>query len=196
MTRVVFLIDGNPIGEDTQSPFSLQFNTDSYPLGVHALSAKGYTTSGGELASNVITAEFVPAGAATGMLTKILVPILGLVLLMVVISFIIPLILNKGKLSAIPLGAPRKYGIGGGAVCPKCERPFPLRLWWINLGWNKIDRCPYCGKWSFVRPRSVSDLRAAEAAELAQIQPEAPVSVITEADRLNKGLDDSKYQDV
>lgn len=196
LTRVVFLIDGNSIGEDAEPPFSLQFNTDSYALGVHALSAAGYTSSGDELTSNIIQAEFVPATAATGAITKILVPILALVLLMIAFSFIIPLILNKGKLSTIPPGASRNYGIGGGAICPKCGRPFPLRLWWINLGWNKIDRCPYCGKWSFLRPSSLSDLRAAEAAEISQAQPGLPVNGEAEVDRLNKDLDDSKYQDV
>jgi len=196
LSRVVFLIDGSPIGEDAQSPFSLQFNTDSYPLGVHTLSAVGYLSGGQELGSNEIEVEFVPASAGTDMIGKILIPIGGLILLMILLSFALPLILNKGKLSAMPAGTPRNYGIGGGAVCPKCSRPFPLRLWFINLGLHKIDRCPYCGKWSFVRPRPLAELRAAEAAELAQSNNEPAFPGESGADKLKKDLDESRYQDL
>ncbi len=63
ITRVEFLIDTISIGEVTQPPFSLQFNTDSYPLGVHTLSAIGYLSDGTEINSNKIQAQFVPAGA-------------------------------------------------------------------------------------------------------------------------------------
>jgi DNA-directed RNA polymerase subunit RPC12/RpoP len=196
VVRVVFLIDGNPIGEDVQAPFSLQFNTDSYSLGVHALSALGYTSTGEERTSNVIQPEFVPASAAGGVMTKILVPIIGLVVLLILVSAIGPMILNKGKLSSLAPGTARKYGIGGGVICPKCARPFPLRLWWINLGWNKIDRCPYCGKWVFVRPRSMSELRQAEAAELVNSQAGNVTTPESETDRLHKDLDDSKYHDI
>jgi DNA-directed RNA polymerase subunit RPC12/RpoP len=196
LSRVVFLIDGKPIGEDAQSPFSLQFNTDSYPLGVHTLSAAGYLSSGQELGSSEINAEFVPAGAATGAIGKILIPIGGLILLMILLSFALPLIRSKGKLSSQPAGTPRNYGIGGGAICPKCSRPFPLRLWFINLGLHKIDRCPYCGKWSFVRPRQLVELRAAEAAELARSNHEPAFPGESGADKLKKELDESRYQDL
>ncbi len=195
ITRVVFFIDTTSMGEDTSPPFSLQFNTDSYSLGLHTLNAIGYTSDGKEINSNNIQAQFVPANAATQGLVKIVVPILGLILLIGLISVFLPLILNKGKMSSLPPGAQRNYGIGGGAVCPKCGRPFPLRLWWINLGVSKIDRCPYCGKWSFVRPRSLAELRAAEAAELSKVQAGNQVTGETEAEKLKKELDESRYHD-
>jgi len=195
LVRVVFLIDTTTIGEDTQPPFSLQFNTDSYSLGEHTLSAMGYTSDGNEINSNVIQAKFVPANAATGGIVKIVLPIVGLVLLIGAISVFLPLVLSKGKLSSQPLGAQRNYGVGGGAVCPKCGRPFPLRLWWINLGLSKIDRCPYCGKWSLVRPRSLAELRAAEAAELSAVQAGTPITGESEAEKLKRELDDSRYHD-
>ena len=196
LVRVVFLIDSATIGEDTQPPFNLQFNTDSYSLGVHTLSAIGYTSDGKEINSNVIQAKFVPASAATGGLVKVVLPIFGLVLLIGAISVFLPIVLSKGKMSSLPLGAQRSYGVGGGAVCPKCGRPFPLRLWWINLGLSKIDRCPYCGKWSLVRPRSLTELRAAEAAELSAVQAGSPINAESEAEKLKKELDDSRYHDV
>jgi hypothetical protein len=195
LTRVVFLIDDTSMGEDTTPPFSLQFNTDSYPLGTHILSAVGYTSDGKEIDSNKITAQFVPASSGTQAIVKIVVPIFGLILLMGLIAVFLPLVLSKGKMSSLPLGSPRKYGIGGGSVCPKCGRPFPIRLWWINLGMSKLDRCPFCGKWSFVRSRSLIELRDAEAAELANAQPETSVGGESEAEKLKKELDDSKFQD-
>jgi DNA-directed RNA polymerase subunit RPC12/RpoP len=194
LTRVVFFIDSTSMGEDTTPPFSLQFNTDSYPLGEHTLSAVGYTSDGRKIDSNKIQSLFVPASAGTQTLVKVIVPILGVVLLMIIVAFAIPLILNKGKLSSLPLGAQRNYGIGGGAICPKCGRPFPIRLWMINIGLSKIDRCPYCGKWSLVRPRSLADLRDAEAVELSQAQTTPSVGGETEADKLKKELDDSRFQ--
>jgi hypothetical protein len=195
LVKVVFMIDTTTMGEDTQAPFSLQFNTDSYPLGNHALSAIGYTTDGSELKSNIIQVKFVPAGAGTGTMMKILIPVIGLIILMALIAVFLPLLLSKGKLSNLPLGTPRNYGVGGGAVCPKCSRPFPLRLWWLNVGFKKIDRCPYCGKWSYVPRLSIDELHKAEAAELANAQPEQPVGVESNVDKLKKELDDSRFQD-
>jgi DNA-directed RNA polymerase subunit RPC12/RpoP len=196
LAKVDFYIDTTLMGEVTQTPFSLQFNTDSYPLGNHSLSARGFTTDGTEISSTIIQANFVPASAGTSMILKIVLPIVGLLVVIGVLSLALPLILNKGKLSALPLGAQRNYGIGGGTICPKCERPFPLRLWFINLGASKIDRCPYCGKWSMVRPRPLAELRAAEQAEISSSQPIAPVVGETDAEKLKKELDDSRYQDV
>ena len=196
LSKVIFYIDSTSMGEDTTSPFNLQFNTDSYPLGDHTLSAIGYTTDGTEINSNKIQVQFVPAGSGMDAVVKIVVPVIGLIVLIALIAVFLPLLLSKGKLSSLPLGSQRKYGIGGGAICPKCSRPFPLRLWWINFGLSKIDRCPYCGKWSFVRRCSIADLQAAEAAELAQVQPEKPINGESESDKLKKELDDSRYQDM
>jgi DNA-directed RNA polymerase subunit RPC12/RpoP len=194
LTRVEFYIDTTSMGEDTSPPFSLQFNTDSYPLGEHTISAVGYIYDGKTINSNKIVAQFVPASAGTQTILKVVIPILGLVILLMLVSVALPLILNKGKLSSQPLGTPRKYGIGGGAVCPKCGRPFPLRLWWMHIGFSKIDRCPYCGKWSLLKTSSISELRQAEAAERSQNQTGPSVAGETEAEKLKKELDDSRYQ--
>ncbi len=195
LAGVDFFIDSTLMGEDTQAPFSLQFNTDSYPLGTHNLSATGYLNDGTQVSSNIIQRQFVPASAATGTVLKIILPIVGLLVVIAVLAIGLPLILNKGKLSAMPLGTQRKYGIGGGAICPKCGRPFPLRLWFINLGMSKIDRCPYCGRFGFVRPRSLAELRAAEQAEVTQAKPGEVIAEESEAEKLKKELDDSRFQD-
>ncbi len=195
LAKVQFYVDTTLMGEVTKAPFSLQFNTDSYPLGTHNLSATGYLNDGTQVSSNIIQRQFVPAGAATGTVLKIILPLVGVLVVIALLAIGLPLVLNKGKLSNLPLGAQRKYGIGGGAICPNCGRPFPLRLWFINLGTSKIDRCPYCGRFGFVRPRSLAELRAAEQAELAQAQPGVAIPGESEADKLKKELDDSRFQD-
>jgi DNA-directed RNA polymerase subunit RPC12/RpoP len=195
LARVEFYIDSTLMGEDTTAPFSLQFNTDSYPTGAHTLNAVGYTSDGTELKSNQIQSQFVPAGSGVQSITKFLLPLLGVIIIIALISVFLPIILSRGKSATTPPGTERKYGIGGGAICPKCGRPFPLRLWWINLGASKIDRCPYCGKWSMVRPRQLSELRNAEAEELTQGQPSATITGETEADKLKRDLDESRYNE-
>jgi len=195
LVKVIFLIDSTEMGEDTQSPFNLQFNTDSYPLGIHKLSAVGITADGSEINSNTIQVEFVPAGSGMDMVIKIVLPVILLIILIALLAVFIPLILSKGKIPSTPPGTPRKYGVGGGTICPKCNRPFPLRLWWLNVGFKKIDRCPYCGKWSYIPRLSIDELRKAEAAELAQAQAENPINGESDADKLKKELDDSRFQD-
>ena len=194
LVRVIFYLDSTEMGEVTAPPFSLQFNTDSYPLGSHTLSAIGYTTDGTQLTSDTIQRQFVPASAGTQTVLKIVLPIVGIILIIGIASVVISLITSKGKLSNLPLGAQRNYGIGGGVICPKCGRPFPLRLWWINVGFNKIDRCPFCGKWSLVRRSSQAELRQAEAAEISQAKSGPSVSGETEEDKLKKAIDDSRFQ--
>lgn len=196
LSMVGFYVDSTLMGEVKQAPFSLQFNTDSYPLGTHSLSAIGYLSDGSQIRSNTIDVIFVSPSAGGQAALKIVIPVVGLVVLMIIVSLALPLILNKGKLSKLPLGATRKYGIGGGAICPKCGRPFPIRLWFINLGTGKFDRCPYCGKWSYVHRSSPAELRAAELAEVDKAKPETPISGESEAEKTKKELDDSRFQDM
>jgi DNA-directed RNA polymerase subunit RPC12/RpoP len=195
ITRVEFYIDDTMIGEDVTPPFSLQFNTDSYPLGLHTIYAIGSTSDGTTINSNKLEMNFVPAKNIGEVLIKFILPLILLIIVIALIAVFLPLVLSKGKLSSTPLGEPRKYGIGGGGICPKCGRPFPLRLWFINLGASKIDRCPYCGKWSMVRPRSTTELRAAEAAELSQAGSGPAIEQETEEAKLKRDLDDSRFQD-
>jgi hypothetical protein len=191
LVKVIFFIDEASIGEVTQAPFNLQFNTDNYPNGAHVMSAIGYSSNGQEYHSNVITGNFVPASegnkAALGMVVPVLVIVFGAILL----SFVIPLVTGRGKIQELPLGAERKYGLGGG-ICQKCHRPFALPLFSMNLGLSKFARCPYCGKWSFVRIQSMAKLREAEQAELEWGRADVPE--VTEDEKLRKELDDSKYQ--
>ncbi len=196
LSRVVFYIDGQQIGEVSQAPFNLQFNTDNYALGIHTLSATGYTSSGAELQSNEIKAEFVTASQGWQAALKIAIPIIVLSFGAVLLSALVPALTGRGKKSNLPLGAARNYGPLGGTVCPKCNRPYSRHIWGVNLMVGKLDRCPYCGKWSMTRRATPIELRFAEQAELQRAQNKEQVPSQSEDEKLRKELDDSRYQDV
>lgn len=192
LTKVVFFIDDEVIGEDAEAPFRLQFNTDSYSLGEHAMYAIGTISDGRALKSKVVHANFVSASEGTQTAMKILIPILGLVAVSVLLAAVIPIVTGRKTIPLEP-GTPRNYPLGG-AVCPKCQRPFAVHIYGLNLGLGKLDRCPYCGKWSVVRRAPLQTLRAAEEAELEQAKETGSVQGMTEEEKLKKQLEDSKYQ--
>jgi DNA-directed RNA polymerase subunit RPC12/RpoP len=196
LQRVVFYIDEQQMGEATQSPFNLSFNTGSYSPAQHTLSAIGYTSDGQELRSNVITTQFVTSEQANQSTMRIVLPILVVVLGAILLSALIPVLSTRGKTQSLPPGAQRSYGMMGGTICPKCGRPFSIQFLGINLLAGKLNRCPYCGKWSIVRRRSMDDLRAGEQAELTQASNDAIPSALSEEEKLRKELENSKYQDM
>ncbi len=191
LARVEFYIDETKIGEDTEPPFRIQFSTDNYPLGLHEMYAVGYTADGREYRSKVITANFVSADEGWQAALKIMIPMLIIVFGAILLSVVVPMLTGRGKRVEVPLGAERKYGIRGGGICPKCQRPFALPLFSMNLGFSKLARCPYCGKWSVVRALSLAKLRQAEQSELEQARGQ--VAEISVEERLKKELDDSRY---
>ncbi len=189
LARVEYFIDDVKIGQVNQPPFNLQFSTDNYPLGNHQLYAVGYSSSGQQYRSNVISANFVPKQSSM----KIILPLLGVILLAILLATLVPFLANRGKRTSLPLGAERNYGAGGGGICPNCHRPFALSLFSVHLGLSKLAACPYCGKWNLVRVESIGKLREAEKAELengmSERQPE-----ISEQEKLRNEIEDSKYQ--
>ncbi|HLE53149.1 MAG TPA: Ig-like domain-containing protein [Anaerolineales bacterium] len=196
LVRVMFYIDGESIGEITQAPFRLRFSTGDHPLGVHTLSALGYTEDGRELRSNEIRVQFVAAEEGWQAGLKIAIPLLAIVFGAMILSFVVPLVFNRGRASRLPLGAPRNYGIIGGAICPKCKRPFGMHFYGLNLIAGKLERCPYCGKWSLVRRASPGQLASAEAAELAQAKEGALAPHMSEEEHLKRELADSRFDDL
>jgi hypothetical protein len=194
LQKVIFFIDDQPIGEDDQAPFSIQFRTGNYSLGVHTMSAKGIMSSGRELQSNVFRQEFVAAETGFQTAMKIALPILGVSFAIIILSFVIPILSGRGKQPTLPLGAPRSYGILGGAICPNCARPFGVHIWGMNLIVGKLDRCPHCGKWSIVRRAPLEALKAAEAAEVETSEMEITEATQTD-EMLGKELEDSRYLD-
>jgi DNA-directed RNA polymerase subunit RPC12/RpoP len=197
LAKVVFYLDDQVMGEVTQPPFALSFSTDSYPNGLHTLKAVGTTADGTQIQSNAIQGNFVPAGQGMQAAGRIILPLLSLVIVLMLLSFFVPVLLRRGKLEVLAPGTPRNYGIKGGAICPRCQRPFVLHMFGVNLGPNrKYERCPYCGRMGIVKTSSLKDLRAAEAAELEQANLASQMPEESEEDKLRKELENSRYRDV
>jgi len=197
LARVVFLIDGQPIGEVSSAPFRLRFDTGSYSLGKHTLSAIGYTSGEQELHSNELIKEFVPASTGASTVGKILLPLLAVIAAAALVSYLIPALLGRGKTKKLAPGAPRTYAPLGGTICPKCGRPFAIHIYGFNVLVGKYDRCPYCGKWSIVRHVSLDQLREAEAAELEQAEEaEMILPETSPEEKMRKDLEESRYQNL
>lgn len=190
LARVEFFIDDVQIGEATSAPFNLQFVTDNYPAGAHAMSAVGYTSAGQELRSQAIRATFVSKEAGNKAAMGIIVPLLAIIVGAMLLSFLVSMISGR-KARTMPPGTPRNYPLGGG-ICRGCGRPVAMQVLGLNVVAGKLQRCPYCGKWSVFRRVSLDQLRAAEQAELGAAEERVPE--LGEEERLRKELDDSKYR--
>jgi hypothetical protein len=164
LERVQFFLDDSLLGEDAESPFTIQFITDHYAIGTHVVSAVGFTTEGKQIDSKTISSVFVSKEEESATSLKIILPILVVVFGAMAISEITTKVnVRKGKKQ--PAGAPRGYSFGGG-ICPKCERPFGFQLLSLHMFGRKLTPCPHCGKWGVVRQATMNELRAAELAEL------------------------------
>ena len=185
IVRVEFLLDEQVIGEATERPFRFQFRTETYPQGVHTLQAIGYTAEGTAVASNLITREFVSGQSSNRILLFVTV---GITLAVLASILITNWLSQRGYQKS---DKPDYVGPYGGTVCPKCGKPFAIRLWALNLGLHKFDRCPHCGKWCVVRwqPTDVLEAAAKKTEETAVVPPPAD-----SPETLRKRLDDSKFE--
>jgi DNA-directed RNA polymerase subunit RPC12/RpoP len=189
LVRVMFLLDGEPTGEDVEAPFRWQFNTGSYEVGTHTMSAVGYTVDGRELQSNVLQRQFISGSESNRLLYWIIIPIIVLAIGGRLIS---SWIANRGSKES---EQPAISGPFGGTLCPKCGRPFAMHIWGLNVVAGKFDRCPHCGNWSLVRRVHPDALRS--AAEAFADDGETAVSPPQDdTDSLHKRLDDSRFEDL
>jgi Zn ribbon nucleic-acid-binding protein len=191
IASVRFEIDGQTMEEVDQPPFSIKFQTDAYPHGWHELRAVVQTQDGRSLTTATRRFQFVSAAEESASMRTILLPILGMMVLVFAGMFLSVFINLRKKPLQLPPGAPRRYGLKGGAICPHCHRPFGLHWWSANLLVGAYDRCDFCGKWALQKPRSPQELSAAEAAEMQQETPFSPTT--TAKDQLDEMLDDSRY---
>jgi hypothetical protein len=192
LARVEFFLDTTKMGEVTAAPYKLQFVTDNYPTGAHVLSAVGYTADGKTINSNKINALFVSASEGGSATMQMVIPILAVVFGAILLSAVVSIFTGR-KAKNLPAGTARNYTFGGG-ICPKCQRPIAFSMVSLKLILGKIDRCPHCGRYGFVRTESLDTLRAAERAELEGEKGHVPSA--SAEDKLKKELDDSKYQDM
>jgi len=199
LASVTFTLDGQPLGQVSTPPFTFELNTDNFAPGWHTVGASGRTADGQTLNAADRRYEFLSAAAAQAATMGIIVPVLAVVGVALVVGLGLQLlvVLRGGKnRSALPLGAHRDYGLVGGAICPKCQRPFAMHWWGLNaLPSQKYDRCDHCGKWSLVRRASPAQLAQAEAAELQYAQPTAPQLELSPEEKLRRDLDASRFDE-
>jgi hypothetical protein len=189
-----FMIGTELIGVVTSPPFTVRIDTDKYPHGFHTLTVTGETTDGRTLTSLPRRYEFVDAAVGNDAVLQIggRIALVGFGLVAIIFAMQI-FLFAPGKRRTTPLGAARRYGLKGGAICPKCGRPFGLHLLGVNLLTRYYDRCDHCGRWSLVARATPEELAVAEQAELKLGQPETPVAEETAEAKLKRQIDESKF---
>jgi hypothetical protein len=196
LVSVTFKIDEAVIGIVTAPPFRLDFDTDDFAAGWHDLSAVGQTADGRTLTSTKRRFEFVTASQGWAATQRILISVFGAVGVLVLVALGLPFVWTfVRRPAALPPGAPRPYGIMGGAVCPKCGRPFSLHWWSFSMGAQRLDRCDHCSRWSLVKRASRDRLAEAERAERDAARPETPVRERSPEEKLRQQLDASRFFD-
>ncbi|HEX9018668.1 MAG TPA: Ig-like domain-containing protein [Anaerolineaceae bacterium] len=194
---VTYLMDGQSMAVVSQAPYSLDFQTESYPNGWHQITALVATRDGQQVTTPAIALNFLSAGQQGSAFGKIIIPLMigiaGVLLLAMGIQAL-SMRLNPARRAA---GAPRNYGLKGGTICARCGRPFPIHFWSLNLLGSYLDRCDYCGHVAVVRRRSPQELEDALRAEVAAVQSSETslpgAGEESEEERMRKMLDDSRY---
>lgn len=192
LSSVTFYLDEQIVGEDKEAPFRLQFKTEDYPLGVHHLSAVGLTEDGQELVSNNLSRNFISSSDSIRSTIYLVVPILLVTFGGIFISWW----LANRKNKEAGTDNLKVNGVWGGTICPKCNKPFAMHAWGLNVGLGKYDRCPHCGKWSIVRRADPDVLRASvEAMQQAEGHnlPDAAADGDDDEASRRKRLDDSRF---
>lgn len=184
LAHVLFLIDGQPLGEAGGPPFETPLHTGDYAVGSHTLSAEAATSGGVHLSADPLRLEFVPADVASRFAVRLVVPVLALVAVGVLAAIVLPMLLGGGAFR------PGSYGPAGGAVCPRCRLPFGRHVLSPNVVFGKFERCPHCGRMGIVTRATAEDLAAAEA-RLTSSSPAPPVS---NEDQLRRQIDESRYE--
>ena len=191
LDKVEFYLNDESIGEDSEAPFRLQFQTGSFPPGQYTIAAIGTTSDGQELTSNTLGATFMSAEESRSSVGKMIAPVLGIVLLFTIGS--VGMSLWAARRNKLEPGAPRQYGMAGGAICSRCHRAFPRHVLSPNMLVGKLERCPFCGKWAIVAAASPALLAAAEEAERQSLQEHVADSPISVEEKQKHRLDDSRF---
>jgi hypothetical protein len=187
VVRVAFIVDGAVVKTDTEPPFRYRFNTGEYPPGEHTLTAVGYLVDGTPLPGKTYQRTFLTSEEARSRTVALLGPLMILVGLLTVAGIAIPLLISRKQ--GFQLG---KYGMAGGAVCPRCGFPYSRHMLSPNLVTGKLERCPHCGKWAVVPAASQSELQAAEGSWKQEGSSE--VLPPSDDEKLRRMLEESKFE--
>ena len=191
--QVVFLLDDQPIGTVTESPFQMDLHTQDYPEGTHTLVAEVTTLDGSGQVAEGGTFNFVSASEQWAGVIRIVVAIAVILALIVGIGFLFTYLTTGKTVKDLPLGAERHYGLQGGGVCGHCGRPFAFHWWGLNLVGAKYDRCDYCGKWGSTKRLLEGDLHTAEEAELQNSTQGPSTNPQNSEEKFRSMLDHSRY---
>jgi GNAT superfamily N-acetyltransferase len=188
IVRVDFIIHDEVVSTDTEPPFRYQFNTGEYPPGEHTLTAVGYLSDDAPLRGKTYQRTFLSAAEARSKTISLVVPLLILVGVLTVAGIAVTLLV--GRRQGFQLG---KYGMAGGAICPRCGFPYSRHMMSLNLLTGKLERCPHCGKWAVVPAASQVELREAE--ERWKREGTAEVNPPSEEEILRQMLEDSRFDE-
>ena len=189
LTRVEFLIDDVVVTTVGEPPFRYSFSTGDYELGVHLISAVGYTSLGEVMQSPIHRYEFVSADEGLRIAGRIVIPILIGTGALVLIAMAGSMLVGRRR------GRPQigEYGAAGGAVCARCELPFSRHVFAPNLLIGKLERCPHCGKWAIVSRATGEALERAEARWVAE-GTSGVFELESEEDELRRMIEDSRFE--
>jgi Zn ribbon nucleic-acid-binding protein len=194
---VTYLIDDQKMMTVYDPPYKFKFKTSDYSLGWHEIKAVIEIQDKKILSTPARKFEFASSEQESATMQRIVFPLFGGIIALITIGMGAQVLIMKNKpKESLPLGAARKYGISGGAICPNCQRPFALHWWGLNLGpRRKYDRCNYCGHWGMMKRADPSELALAEAAEIQLGQSRVSAHRESSEDRLNSMIEDSRYID-
>jgi hypothetical protein len=187
LKQVHFYVDDEQITIAAAEPFEAKFHTGDFPDGQHSIYATGILSDGRQLGSNRIIKVFLSSEDAWSKTEGVLLPILLLIGLVTVLGIGIQVLVNRKK--DFVLG---KYGPAGGAVCPRCEFPFPRSVLAPNLLIGKLVHCPHCGKVS-IQPQA-SQVQLAQAEKKYQSR-ESGDWIGPEDQSYEKLIEESRYED-
>lgn len=189
LRRVTYYLDGQVMGTAAEVPFEFRFSTGEYETGLHEIWAEGVTQDGLTLRSQTIRVNFLSAEEAWRAGARVMGILLAAVGGLSVAAWLITRALARDRGNFV-LG---RYGLSGGAVCPRCGLPFARPFWALNMLVGKLSRCPHCGKWSIVPRSSQQALQEAEARyrALQAAGEEAPAPGETDWRRL---LEESRFE--